>query len=48
MTDELRQMAQNTIVELEKDITYFTNIGFVTLAEKFTRDLNIIKSLVEN
>lgn len=34
--------------DIEKDITYFKNIGFDILAGKFTRDLNIIKSLTEN
>lgn len=36
------------ITEIEKDIAYFKNLGFDTLAEKFTRDLNTIKSLAEN
>lgn len=44
MTEEI----QNIIIEIEKDIRYFKNIGFDILAEKFTRDLNIIKSLAEN
>ena len=44
MTEE----TQRIIVEIEKDIAYFKNIGFDVLAEKFTRDLNIIKSLTEN
>ena len=44
MTEEIK-----TVVEsLEKDITYFKNIGFDIIAEKFTRDLNVIKSLTEN
>lgn len=36
------------ITEIEKDIVYFKNLGFDTLAEKFTRDLTIIKSLAKN
>lgn len=44
MTEEI----QNIITEIDKDITYFKNLGFDTLAEKFTRDLNVIKSLTEN
>ena len=34
-----------TIEELEKDITYFTNLGFNQLVEKFKRDLTAIKEL---
>lgn len=44
MTEELK----STIELIEKDIVYFKNIGFDILAEKFTRDLNAIKSLTEN
>lgn len=44
MTEE----TQRIITEVEKDIIYFKAVGFDTLAEKFTRDLNIIKSLTEN
>ena len=36
------------IEEIENDVVYFTNIGFDYLAEKFKRDLNIIKSLADN
>lgn len=43
MTDEVLK----TITELEKDITYFKNLGFDMLAEKFSRDLNTIKILTE-
>lgn len=38
--------AEQTIKELENDVSYFQNIGFVELAKKFERDLNTIKSLV--
>ena len=44
MTEDI----QNIIEEIDKDITYFKNLGFDVLAEKFTRDLNAIKSLTEN
>ena len=44
MTEDI----QNIIAEIDKDVTYFKNLGFDTLAEKFTRDLNMIKSLAEN
>lgn len=44
MTEDI----QNIIEEIDKDITYFKNLGFDVLAEKFTRDLNVIKSLTEN
>lgn len=44
MTEEIK----STIELIEKDIVYFKNIGFDILAEKFTRDFNIIKSLTEN
>ena len=44
MTEE----TTNIISDIENDITYFKNMGFDVLAEKFTRDLNIIKSLIEN
>lgn len=44
MTEE----TQRTITEIEKDVAYFKAVGFDTIAEKFTRDLNIIKSLTEN
>lgn len=44
MTQEIKC----TIELIEKDVVYFKNIGFDILAEKFTRDLNIIKSLTEN
>ena len=37
---------EQTLRELEEDINYFKNIGFVELAKKFERDLNTIKSLV--
>lgn len=36
------------IEEIENDVVYFTNMGFDHLAEKFNRDLNIIKSLADN
>jgi hypothetical protein len=44
MTEETKAIVDS----IEKDITYFKNIGFDVLAEKFTRDLNLIKSLAEN
>lgn len=44
MTEEI----QSIITEIDKDVTYFKNLGFDILAEKFTRDLNMIKSLAEN
>jgi hypothetical protein len=44
MTEEI----QNIITEIDRDIRYFKNLGFDILAEKFTRDLNVIKSLTEN
>lgn len=34
------------IPEIEQDITYFNNIGFEHLADKFIRDLKCIKSLL--
>ena len=34
------------IAEIESDITYFERINFNTLADKFRRDLTVIKSLV--
>ena len=39
---------EKLIPEIEQDITYFENIGFVHLKDKFNRDLNIIKSLLEH
>lgn len=44
MTEEVEIIVK----DIEKDIVYFRNVGFNELAEKFTRDLNIIKSLAEN
>ena len=44
MTEEIKC----TIELIEKDIVYFKNIEFDILAEKFARDLNVIKSLTEN
>ena len=44
MTDDIKIVVES----IEKDITYFKNIGFDVLAEKFTRDLNTIKGLAEN
>lgn len=38
--------SEQTIQEIEADINYFKNIGFVELAKKFERDLNTIKDLV--
>ena len=38
-------MIEETIQEIEKDITYFNNLGFVNLAQKFERDLKLINSL---
>lgn len=35
------------IEEIEKDISYFRNLGFDTLATKFERDLSEIKRLTE-
>ena len=35
-----------TISDIEADVTYFKNIGFDTLAHKFERDLNLIKTLI--
>lgn len=43
MTEE----TTNIINDIEKDITYFKNMGFDVLAEKFKRDLNTIKGLTE-
>lgn len=34
------------IPEIEKDITYFNNLGFEHLAEKFGRDLECVKSVL--
>ena len=39
---------EEVIKELELDITYFTNLGFENLANKFRRDLNAIKGLTSN
>ena len=47
MTEELKSKADIVIAELEKDIIYFTNLDFTNLADKFKRDLDIIKSLVQ-
>lgn len=47
MTEELKSKVDVVITELEKDITYFNNLGFTNLTEKFKRDLDIIKSLVQ-
>lgn len=47
MTEELKNKADAVITELEKDIIYFNNLDFTNLTEKFKRDLNIIKSLVQ-
>lgn len=44
MTEDMKKI----IEDIEKDVVYFTNIGFDHLAEKFKRDLNIIKSLADN
>lgn len=41
MTEEVKQI----ITALEQDILYFKSLEFSILAEKFTRDLNIIKDL---
>lgn len=37
---------EKIIPNIEFDITYFNNIGFEHLRDKFTRDLNAIKSLL--
>ena len=34
--------------ELENDIAYFKNLGFIQLVEKFERDLKWIKELLKN
>ena len=39
---------EDIITEIDKDITYFKNLGFDHLAEKFERDLNVIKELTQN
>ena len=36
------------ISELEREIIYFKNLGFDTLAVKFERDLTAIKQLLQN
>ena len=36
------------IEDIEKDITYFKNMGFDHLSEKFQRDLDIIKGLASS
>ena len=38
---------QKTINEIEADIAYFEKLDFQILASKFTRDLNLIKKLLE-
>ena len=38
-------MIDTTIVRLEQDITYFTNIGCTQLADKFRQDLECINYL---
>lgn len=43
MTKEERDVL---IQDIEKDIIYFTNLGFEVLAGKFKRDLDIIQSLI--
>ena len=35
------------IEDIEKDITYFKNLGFDNLATKFERDLSEIKRLID-
>ena len=42
MTEDITQ----TLTEIEKDITYFKNLGFEHLVEKFERDKRAIQSLI--
>ena len=35
------------IEEIKKDITYFNNMDFINIAAKFTRDLNVIETLIK-
>jgi hypothetical protein len=42
----LQEIERTLIPELEKDIIYFGNIGFEHLKDKFSRDLEAIKSLL--
>ncbi len=42
----IQEIETNLIPEIEKDITYFGNIGFDHLKDKFIRDLEAIKSLL--
>ena len=37
----------NVIKQLEDEIAYFNNISFPIIANKFQRDLNAIKYLIE-
>lgn len=43
----MTEKEQTVIEELQADITYFQNVGFVHLADKFKRDLELIKDLVK-
>lgn len=43
----MTEKEQTVIEELQADITYFQNVGFVNLADKFKRDLELIKDLVK-
>lgn len=47
MNEELKIKVDSVIAELEKDITYFKALGFDHLESKFKRDLDIIRSLVQ-
>lgn len=44
MTEEIQRIIQ----AIESDINYFNNIGFYALAEKFKRDLETIRSILNN
>ena len=41
----MNETLQKNINELQKDIEYFSNLGFVELSKKFSRDLKIIEDL---
>ena len=41
----MNETIQKHINELQKDIEYFSNLGFVELSKKFSRDLKTIEDL---